>query len=210
MVHEMALKHAELLKEVDASFEVNKIMFSDKGISFEGDPSSYWLIKRGGDQILISHEGVISGFRVATVKSGVRKEFEIPVFPKKAVDKFRLQDLTYLIAECFDFNAYKPEGNLTEVQQEKFFELAERYLNYQGLNPVQVLEDNHPRQLDAEIAADALSESVKRVLLLLRERPGVEESLKLLLDEYENLSELEKLGYILDRAEKLADRFSIQ
>ncbi|WP_432356969.1 hypothetical protein [Sporosarcina sp. UB5] len=206
----MITQHMKLIREIDESFEVNKIIFQGEGLIFESDPSSYWLIKKGEDQVYISQEVPVVGFLVRTTKAGVQQEIRIQTSPKRAFDKFRLLDLTYLIAECFDIEKHMPKGNLTEDQQVSFFDLSERYLSYQGLNTEEILKDIHPKHLDTEVAADVLFDSVKSVLLSIREKHGLEEAIKSLLAEYEALSGSDKLCYILGHAKELADRFRIR
>lgn len=206
----MIMKHAKLIQEIDESFETNKIVFRGEGLTFESDPPSYWLIKKGEDQIYISYGVPVAGFLVKTTKAGLQQEFGIPTTPRTTFDKFRLLDLTYLTAETFDIEKHKSEGNLTKEQQVSFFDLTERYLNYQGLSPVEILKDIHPKQLDAEVAADGLFKTVNDVLLMIRKRAGVEDLLKSLYADYESLSGSDKMDYILSKAKELADTFSIK
>lgn len=207
-----AIIHAEFLKELNHGFELSKIMFQDKGLIFETNELSYWLIKRDENHVRISSG--ITTFKVQTRKNEEEKEFELLVFPEKFVDKFRSHYLIYIIADCFDFNNHKSESDLSKVEKEEYFDLSIRYLNATGHNAYELMEDIDPHQISSIVGADLLYELLKSSLLKFKTNKEALNDIINLMKEYELLNKSDhfdrnKFDLILDGAKKIADKYRI-
>lgn len=208
----IAEQHATVLKEINDGFTLSQIIFKEKGLVYDTNAVSYWKISNEENVVHIAPKSGINCFGVSIIRNGVTREFEIPVYPENLVEKFRRRDLIYFIAECFDFEEHKPKGDLTLNEQKRFLDLSALFLEFHGDNAEDVMKDIDPKQISSVVSADLLFDCVKASLLKFKENQGALDEVVKVMQGYEELNEKDKfnrqkLNYILDRAEKIAEKY---